>query len=112
MKGKDIQLWMNWLGVNINNIDVGFVKTILPSLETELDDSVLLDLEFKANDVPTIELGNGYVLSNLQFTLTFMNQGGRVMSLNAATKIIFVFQYDQSSNLLNLNDLQLQFTTL
>jgi hypothetical protein len=53
------------LGVNINNIDVGFIKTLYPSSDTELDDSTLLDLDFQANDVPVIEFGNDFLQSNL-----------------------------------------------
>lgn len=54
MSSAAIQLWQKWLGLSINNIDVGFVKSFVPEVQTDLADEQLLDVSVQALDTPSV----------------------------------------------------------
>lgn len=112
MSSKAIQVWKKWLNLELADLDIGFVKAMLPEFDSDLEDNTLLDLSLSAQEKPVLALKEGSVHLTLRLLASLSYQKNLLGKVTIDGLISLPLHFNPASSSLDLSGLDVNFSSL
>lgn len=112
MSSKAMSHWKKWLNLDVADLDIGFIKAMVPEMDTDLDDNTLLDLELSAHEVPVLSFKDNTAHLTLRLLAAFSYKKSPLGSLLMDGVFSSKLAFDSASSSLDLSNLEVDFSSL
>lgn len=112
MNSKAITNWKKWLNLDIADLDIGFIKAMVPEMDIELDDNTLVDLELSAYEVPMISFKDNTAHLTVRLAAAFSYNKSLLGKMNMDGVFSSKLTFNPTTYSLDMSNLEVDFTDL
>lgn len=112
VNSKAMSMWKKWLNLDVADLDVGFMKAMVPEMDSDLDDNTLVDLELSAHEVPVLSFKDNTAHLSLRLAAAFSYKKSLLGKVLVDGVFSSKLAFNSATSSLDLTNLEVDFTSL